>query len=1137
MMNTQQQLSGDEVDTFLLNMFASDSPVEEAEQEPEIYNNVQPVEVEPEHTCSYKKYYAQDDAWNSGRDFVIQDGNHKFYAFNTHKERQSAAATMASRGMSVHERVNGSKLARPVLDVDGDASLTDADIKIIEETFVAVLHEFELTYSASQEARHTDGPMVRNYMINESKKQQWDRDIHTRNIKDEFHAEAYETIADPRSEIASWGYNNPDRVSRHIVAQRVVTTGANVKLIAQRVKSLLPEGLIRDSMDPIGQDSSYGLRIPGCRKSDTVERRLEFIHATTTGDHVPTFWMQDDQCYSLLQLDMPEVKVAARVDVKLDDAVTIEWDNRVLAKFPHYVRAARDLNNLPCYDRKASAHCDSCERSHESEGAYTNVNEEGTYFLNCRRAGKGTKPLMIFSTSKFDWRTVPVPDEDSHDTIIDCADIVTSAQYNTDAFPITADVCDTYMRAPWRTGKTHYMVEKIRKLRDANPAARILIATCRRTLSSAIAASFSDALDYRTLKGEYNNEAAKQYPILVCQIESLKRISDDLRGFDLMVLDEIQADLSHVYQPGASKDTRNGLTIMGRLVSKAVEIYVCDAGLTDTHIKMLKLLRPGKRAQVLVNNFKTWHGTTVDILDGTASSELVQKRMYDFIAEQHEAKQSDQLWRGCVVPCHSRKLADGIAASIRAKYGDDAVKLYTGESDQTIKNVDFANVEYAWSNVLAVVYTGTVSVGVSANIAHLTNCFAFFTSNNSAVLQSCQMLFRARQIEHIDISYTGKVQFGYPQTADEIFEWATIAKNRSAIPDVFRADRMPAFVHAEQTHKDPVALKDVVSKSFEGLAWVSDQLDRYRSARWFCQRMVRTLTEAGCAVTYTHVSGGINNAAAQLEVPVAKLLEAKVDTDLGVEAAAISRDTLASKEYVAALAVWQESDGDVEQRELTAEEIQGNRAVHAVRAYADSGGVTFKQISDLSEESRAEWLSYHADKKNIHAYINHTLIVCDEDKRDTKSGPLSFGDVQVDTKSQREACGIVRQAFAVLDITPTLLENKVAVIRKGDLATAAPSEDMVALLTGINKHACRVFGDGNGSRRVKSLAKGYNAKRVIGTLNVALKYVGAKIVGTYRTERDRVQQRNVESYTIEWLRNNDDAPAPHPAPHPARYEE
>jgi hypothetical protein len=525
------------------------------------------------------------------------------------------------------------------------------------------------------------------------------------------------------------------------------------------------------------------------------------------------------------------------------------------------------------------------------------------------------------------------------------------------------------------------------------------------------------------------------------------------------------------------------------------------------------------------------------MLDGKASAEVVQVRMYDFIATQNEARESGQPWRGCVVPCHSRKMADGIAASLRAKYGDDAVKLYTGESDQTIKNADFANVEEAWSNVLAVVYTGTVSVGVSANIAHITNCFAFFTSGNSAVLQSCQMMFRARQLERIDISYTGRVQFGYPQTEEKLYEWATIAKNRSAIPDVFRADRMPAFVHAEPTHKDPVALKDVVSGSFEGLAWVSDQLDRYRSARWFSQRMVRTLREAGCAVSYTLVSGGSNTVATQLEIPEAKLREANVDTKLGVETAAISRDLMAAKEYAAALTEWQESDGVDDQRVLTAEEIQGQRAVHAVRAYADSGGVTFKQISELSEESRAEWLSYHADKKNIHAYLNHTIIVRDEDKRESKSGPLSFGDVQVDTKSQREACGIVRQVFAVLDITPTLLEGKDAVIRKGDLATAAPGEDMVALLTGINKHACRVFGDGNGSRRTRDLAKGYTATRVIGTLNAALKHVGAKIVGRYRTERDRNARKRVQSYTIEWLRNNDDAPAPHPAPHPAQIEE
>jgi len=45
-----------------------------------------------------------------------------------------------------------------------------------------------------------------------------------------------------------------------------------------------------------------------------------------------------------------------------------------------------------------------------------------------------------------------------------------------------------------------------------------------------------------------------------------------------------------------------------------------------------------------------------------------------------------------------------------------------------------------------IIYTGTVSVGVSCESPHIRVLFAFFTNYLMHAAQSAQMLFRARQL-------------------------------------------------------------------------------------------------------------------------------------------------------------------------------------------------------------------------------------------------------------------------------------------------------------------------------------------------------------------------------------------------------
>jgi hypothetical protein len=392
-------------------------------------------------------------------------------------------------------------------------------------------------------------------------------------------------------------------------------------------------------------------------------------------------------------------------------------------------------------------------------------------------------------------------------------------------------------------------------------------------------------------------------------------------------------------------------------------------------------------------------------------------------------------------------------------------------------------------------------------------------------MQSCQMMFRARQLTHIDISYRGRVKF-YPQTSNELYDWATLADNRNAIPDILRADKMPDFVFGgEQTHSDPAALDRAVSRTFEGLSWMANKLEEYRSARWFTQRMQRTLEEAGCIVTRTAVAGKHIKVGRDFDIAPADLAAARTTIRDAAAAGESERNIIGSKEFDGALESWEDAECRNPTGLFTAAELAGQRALHGTLPYVRGNGINIKQIQDLTEVARADWISYHVGENgdNPAAYKKLTDIVCGQDN----NGPAKVNDIQTDVASQAQASKLVRNIFDVLGAKSSLMTGAGCIIARDDLAKPTPA--LVAAMNTVNDHAFRVFGDSNAYRRKKACStKGYNLRRSIGSINVALAYVGASIATIYDNETDRARGERARGYKIDWVFSTDRSPEPRP---------
>ena len=73
-----------------------------------------------------------------------------------------------------------------------------------------------------------------------------------------------------------------------------------------------------------------------------------------------------------------------------------------------------------------------------------------------------------------------------------------------------------------------------------------------------------------------------------------------------------------------------------------------------------------------------------------------------------------------------------------------------GEACASEKEHDFADTTTAWGSMALVIYTGTLSVGVSCESPHIRVLFAWFTNHLMYASQSAQMLFRFRELRSED---------------------------------------------------------------------------------------------------------------------------------------------------------------------------------------------------------------------------------------------------------------------------------------------------------------------------------------------------------------------------------------------------
>jgi hypothetical protein len=260
----------------------------------------------------------------------------------------------------------------------------------------------------------------------------------------------------------------------------------------------------------------------------------------------------------------------------------------------------------------------------------------------------------------------------------------------------------------------------------------IRMVTFRQTFSkSAQREAFKDFDLYSDHAGDLDHV---RFPRLIIQVESLYRLhlGEAPEPIDVLILDEVESILAQ-FNSGLHRRFNAAFAMFQWMLATARRVICMDANAGDRTLHVLQKMRAAHPVHFHWNQYQR-------------AAELV----YHFSADQ--AVWLDHLFerlragQRVVLPTNSLVEAEAIEAAIRHRFPEKAVRIYSSRTPPSEKERHFADVHTYWSDLDVLIYTPTVSAGVSYELAHFDVLFGHFTDMSCDVETCRQMLGRVRDL-------------------------------------------------------------------------------------------------------------------------------------------------------------------------------------------------------------------------------------------------------------------------------------------------------------------------------------------------------------------------------------------------------
>lgn len=425
---------------------------------------------------------------------------------------------------------------------------------------------------------------------------------------------------------------------------------------------------------------------------------------------------------------------------------------RAAAEYTQGHRFRSRRGNILIFRRIIPSHCVLCDRIHHHDNTLLiSIDPSGGIFLICRHAERGMRKLI----GTFAGDAVTVDNQTYNGLAISRGKIEYAIDnchkfqqisafdkmkykdklvYNEpeiQQFSLTDTLC---VRAAMKMGKTKALAEYIQRYYTDSPMHkhRIVFLSFRQTFAGNIKERFPDFTLYSDIAGGLRQRR------LIIQVESLHRYIIEVGDEppDLVILDESESILEQ-FNSGLLKQFNASWSVFEWLLKYAKHVIAMDANMSDRTYNVIDKIRctpeSGYKIKYHCNEY-------MNALDDHYN---ITENKNTWIAEIYRALDAGAK---IAIPTSSLAIAKLLHRSITEKYPDKYVAIYTSETPAGEKWEHFSNVHRYWSAFDVVIYTPTVSAGISFEAEHFDYIFAYFTDTSCNAESCIQMLGRIRNV-------------------------------------------------------------------------------------------------------------------------------------------------------------------------------------------------------------------------------------------------------------------------------------------------------------------------------------------------------------------------------------------------------
>jgi len=273
---------------------------------------------------------------------------------------------------------------------------------------------------------------------------------------------------------------------------------------------------------------------------------------------------------------------------------------------------------------------------------------------------------------------------------------------------------------------------------ELKPPAVVRFVTFRQTFARSLEMQFPEFQLYNdNRRGKLPSQiTASHAPRLIVQVESLHRLlTEALTGepIDLLILDEVESVLGQ-FSSGLHRSFSDSFTVFQWLLGTAKRVICMDANLSDRTYRMLLKFRPGRPVHFHWNKYSRASGDTIRV---TSDKDTWLANMVGAVGSGKKV----------VIASNSLREAKVVQRLLKEQFPNKRSILYSSETAQHEKEQHFANVDYYWSAVDILIYTPTVSAGVSFEKKHFDIMYLYLSDLSCDVETARQMLGRVRSLQ------------------------------------------------------------------------------------------------------------------------------------------------------------------------------------------------------------------------------------------------------------------------------------------------------------------------------------------------------------------------------------------------------